>query len=105
MAANTIGNKRGDLTLRYVFEDDTVRASFLSILDKTSDIHDWISHALLPHGQPLSPPYQNSQCESVNANQSKGKRQLNGESLTRKSTKTATLLGLARVECWRCWNC
>jgi putative transposase len=27
-----------------VFEDDTVRASFLSILDKTSDIHDWISH-------------------------------------------------------------
>jgi len=27
-----------------VFEGDTVRASFLSILDKTSDIHDWISH-------------------------------------------------------------
>jgi hypothetical protein len=27
-----------------VFEDDTDPTSFLSILDKTSDIHDWISH-------------------------------------------------------------
>jgi putative transposase len=31
------GDRRKD-----VFEDDTVRASFSSILDKTSDIHDWI---------------------------------------------------------------
>jgi putative transposase len=27
-----------------VFEDDTDPTSFLSILDKTSDILDWISH-------------------------------------------------------------
>jgi hypothetical protein len=43
--------------------------------------------------------YRNPQCESVNANLSKGLRQLDGESLTRKSTQTATLLVLARGEC------
>jgi putative transposase len=67
-----------------VFEDDTVRASFLSILDKTSDIHDWVSHPYCLMDNHYHPPYQNSQCESVNANLSKGMRQLNGESLTRK---------------------
>ncbi|MFQ3199128.1 MAG: putative transposase, partial [Paraglaciecola sp.] len=34
------GDRRED-----VFEDDTHRASFLSILDKISDIHAWYYHA------------------------------------------------------------
>jgi putative transposase len=34
------GDRRED-----IYEDDTDRASFLSILDKTSDICNWVCHA------------------------------------------------------------
>jgi putative transposase len=62
------GDRRED-----VFEDDADRASFLSILDKTSNIHDWICHAYC-----LMDNHYHLLIETSNANLSKGMRQLNG---------------------------
>jgi REP element-mobilizing transposase RayT len=56
-----------------IYEDDSDRASFLSILDKTSDICNWACHAYC-----LMDNHYHLLIETPNANLSKGMRQLNG---------------------------
>jgi putative transposase len=62
------GDRRED-----IYEDDTDRASFLSILDKTSDICNWACHAYC-----LMDNHYHLLIETPNANLSRGMRQLNG---------------------------
>ena len=61
------GDRRED-----IYEDDTDRASFLSILDKTSDICNWECHAYC-----LMDNHYHLLIETPNANLSRGMRQLN----------------------------
>jgi putative transposase len=62
------GDRRED-----IYEDNTDRASFLSILDKTSDICNWACHAYC-----LMDNHYHLLIETPNANLSRGMRQLNG---------------------------
>ena len=56
-----------------IFEDDTDRKSFLSILDKTSGTYNWVCYAYC-----LMDNHYHLLIETPNANLSKGMRQLNG---------------------------
>jgi len=62
------GDRRED-----IYEDDADRSSFLSILDKTSELCNWACHAYC-----LMDNHYHILIETPNANLSKGKRQLNG---------------------------
>jgi len=62
------GDRRED-----IFENDTDRASFLSILDNTSGIYAWVCHAYC-----LMDNHYHLLIETPNGDLSKGMRQLNG---------------------------
>ena len=62
------GNRRED-----IFEDDTDREVFLSVLDKACDTHNWVCHAYC-----LMSNHYHLLIETPDGNLSKGMRQLNG---------------------------